>query len=198
MAAVSWCAGEVKLILQSLLFPIYQCHEQFYAMIPPPRIKLSSEFPTASLTFLVTSPQVSNFPSFVIREKSDVYLLMALVICDLLWDCWRSIMAYGSVEETIHAFLISELDGSEWRVSRFGRFTPHTYWVTGWVGPCTGPEDKAGEVQNVKLIRTFFGEQNLHKGYFQSCADYFEESCRNCQNLAPRANRIVSPVVQEW
>jgi hypothetical protein len=81
VAAVSWCAGEIKHILQSLIFLVYSCHVEICAMIPPPRIKLSSEFPTAKLTFLVTSPQASNFPSFVIREKSDTLALMALMIC---------------------------------------------------------------------------------------------------------------------
>jgi hypothetical protein len=47
---------------------------------------------------------------------------------------------YEGVDVWIHAFLISALVGSEWSVSRSGRFTPgerapSTHWTRGWMGP---------------------------------------------------------------
>jgi hypothetical protein len=44
------------------------------------------------------------------------------------------------VEERLHAFLTSALDGGEWSASSPDRFTlreraPGTHWIGGWVGP---------------------------------------------------------------
>jgi len=52
---------------------------------------------------------------------------------------------YGGVEVQLHAFLNSVQDGSDWSVSRPGRFLPgerafRTHWVGGWVDPKTGLE----------------------------------------------------------
>jgi hypothetical protein len=42
------------------------------------------------------------------------------------------------VEVSLHAFQISQLDGTEWSVSRPGHFTPGTNWIGGCVGSRTG------------------------------------------------------------
>jgi hypothetical protein len=49
---------------------------------------------------------------------------------------------YG-VEEKLHAFLTSALDGGEWSSSRSGRCKPGathpgTHWIEDWVGPRAG------------------------------------------------------------
>jgi hypothetical protein len=49
---------------------------------------------------------------------------------------------YCGVEEDLHAFLTSTLNGGEWSASRPGCFTPRerapgTHWIGGWVGPRT-------------------------------------------------------------
>jgi hypothetical protein len=48
--------------------------------------------------------------------------------------------AYEGVNLQIHIFVTSALVGSEWSVSRPGRFTPRerasvNHWIGGWVGP---------------------------------------------------------------
>jgi hypothetical protein len=52
---------------------------------------------------------------------------------------------YWGVEEQLHDFLTSALDGSEWSASRLGRFTPSvrdldTLLIGGWVGTRAGLE----------------------------------------------------------
>jgi hypothetical protein len=52
---------------------------------------------------------------------------------------------YGGVEEYLHAFLTSALDGGEWLALRPGCFTsglraPGTYWIGGWVGLRPNPD----------------------------------------------------------
>jgi hypothetical protein len=47
---------------------------------------------------------------------------------------------------TVDVFLTSALVGSEWSVSRPGRFTtgervPGTHWIGGWVGPAAGMDE---------------------------------------------------------
>jgi hypothetical protein len=51
--------------------------------------------------------------------------------------------AYGGVEEQLHPFLPSALDGGEWSASRPGRFTqreraPGTHCTGSWAGPRAG------------------------------------------------------------
>jgi hypothetical protein len=49
----------------------------------------------------------------------------------------------GEIEEQLHAFLTSALDGCEWSASRPGRFSPKewapgTHWRGEWVSPRVG------------------------------------------------------------
>jgi hypothetical protein len=50
---------------------------------------------------------------------------------------------YGGVDVQIHIFLTTTLVGSEWSVSRPGRFTPSekapgTHWIEGWASRRAG------------------------------------------------------------
>jgi hypothetical protein len=57
--------------------------------------------------------------------------------------------AYGEVDvdQWIHAFLTSALDGGEWSASCPGRYTPGerasgAHWIGGLVGPRTGLDEE--------------------------------------------------------
>jgi hypothetical protein len=54
--------------------------------------------------------------------------------------------AHRGVDVQIHIFLNSALNGAEWSVSDFGRFTPEeitpgTHWIRNWVNPRAGLDD---------------------------------------------------------
>jgi hypothetical protein len=64
--------------------------------------------------------------------------------------------AYGGVDVYIHIFLTSALPGSEWSVSRPGRFTRGeialgTHWIGGWVGPRAGLHNEEKEKKFLTL-----------------------------------------------
>jgi hypothetical protein len=62
---------------------------------------------------------------------------------------------YG-VEEKLHAFLTSALDGGEWSSSRPGRCKPGathpgTHWIEDWVGPGAGLGAAAKKIPSLPL-----------------------------------------------
>jgi hypothetical protein len=60
---------------------------------------------------------------------------------------------YGGVEQYIHAFITSGLDGGEWSASCPGEITPITNWIWGWVGPTVGLKAVAKRKIPIMLCR---------------------------------------------
>jgi hypothetical protein len=117
-------------------------YTSFTVIVPVPAVRTSH----VELYFLprIYLSRILRVSSIRLRQRIKLFLCLTK---------HYAMETYGGVDVQIHKFLTSELDGSDWSVSRPVRFTLWEksrviHWIGGWVGTGT----VLGAVKKEKIL----------------------------------------------